>query len=84
MNTEIVYDNHLMYTDNMILNPHKFNLEELGLYENYWNFSSLIAINEKIDENFVKKMQKEIQKDPHCNFGISKLEGPGLVARILG
>lgn len=84
MDTQVYYDDQLMYTDNLILDPQEFDLNELGLYDQYRNYSSLIAVDEQIDEKFVHQMQKEITKDTHCNLGISKLEGPGLVVRILG
>lgn len=84
MDTQLYYDGKLMYGDNMILDPSAFDLSDLGLYDKYRNYSSLIAVNEQIDEAFVNEMQKQIVKDKKCNLGISKLEGPGLVMRILG
>lgn len=84
MDTKLLYEGKLMYSDNMILDPQNFDLNELGMYENYRNYSSLIAVNEKIDEDFVHTMQQQLSKDKHCNWGISKLEGPGLVLRVLG
>lgn len=84
MDTQLYYDGNLMYGDNMILDPSIFDLSNLGLYDHYRNYSSLIAVNDQIDDKFVHKMQKDIVKNHDCNLGISKLEGPGLVMRILG
>lgn len=84
MDTKVRYDGKLMYSDNLILDPKNFEIADLGLYEEYRNYTSLIAIDEQIDEKFVHEMQERFKNVDHCICGISKLEGPGLVVRTLG
>lgn len=84
MRSQIYYDDQLIYNDNLILDPRIYELTDLGLFESFENYTSLVAINERIDEDFVHKMQKFIQDRVHMNIGISKLEGPALVMRVLG
>ena len=84
MRLQIYYDGSLVYNDNLILDPQMYELADLGLFESSENYTSLVAVDERIDEDFVHAMQQAMQDKVHMNMGVSKLEGPALVMRVLG
>ena len=84
MRSHIYYDDKLVYNDNLILDPNIYNLADLGLFESSENYTSLVAVDERIDEDFVHKVQQYMQDTLQMNMGVSKLEGPAMVMRVLG
>ena len=84
LKTQITYDGNLMYADNVILEPNVFKMQDLGFFGDYKNYDSLVVVNEKINDAFVKELQDKFKNQDKVRVGISKLEGPGFVMRILG
>ncbi|MBO6020972.1 MAG: urease accessory protein UreD [Aeriscardovia sp.] len=85
MISRISYDGQLLFNDNLILDPHAFEMAEIGLFEGYKNYSSLVVVDERVDAKLVKELQDLNSRSfPGAIMGISLLEGPGMVVRVLG
>ena len=85
MLSRITYGGQLLFNDNLILDPHAFEMAELGLFEGYRNYTSLVVIDERVNAKFVKELQDfNNVAFPGAIMGISLLEGPALVLRVLG
>ncbi|MBO6050132.1 MAG: urease accessory protein UreD, partial [Aeriscardovia sp.] len=79
------YDGQLLFNDNLILDPHAFEMAELGLFEGYRNYSSLVVVDERVNAKLVKELQDfNNMAFDGAIMGISLLEGPGMVVRVLG
>ncbi|MBQ3828685.1 MAG: urease accessory protein UreD [Aeriscardovia sp.] len=85
MLSKISYDGRLIFNDNLILDPHAFEMAELGLFEGYRNYSSLVVVDERVNAKLVKELQdfNNMAFDGTI-MGISLLEGPAMVVRVLG
>lgn len=85
MRTRIKVGGRLVYNDYLLCTPHEDQLDELGYFEGYTNFNSVVVIDEKIDADFVAQAREAIvEKAANVRFGISLLENNGAVLRILG
>ena len=86
LDTKIYLDNKLVVNDHFLYEPIEYNdFNHLGLFESYTNYNTLIAINPKIDDEYIKNMRETLAKlDVQASFGVSKLECPGFILRILG
>lgn len=85
MLSKISYDGRLIFNDNLILDPHAFEMAELGLFEGYKNYSSLVVVDKRVNAKLVKELQdfNDISLQGAVT-GISLLECPALVIRVLG
>ena len=85
MLSKISYDGQLLFNDNLVLDPHAFEMAELGLFEGYRNYSSLVVVDERVNVKLVKELQDfNNMAFDGAIMGISLLEGPGMVVRVLG
>lgn len=85
MVSKITYGGQLIFNDNLILDPHAFQMAELGLFEGYRNYSSLVVVDERVNSKLVEELQDFNNLSfPGAIMGISRLEGPALVIRVLG
>ena len=85
LKTNIYVNNKIVLLDNLIVNPKKDNVSEIGYFEGYSNFGTLIVINNNITNDIISEMRKEINNlNLPIYFGISELEVSGFVLRILG
>lgn len=82
--THIYYDGQLLYNDNLILDPKRYDMPHLGLFDGFRNFSSFIVVDERIDEHFCSELQEEATRLNEYTVGVTQLEGPGVVVRVLG
>lgn len=85
LDTKVYMDERLILSDHFICEPNRYNtLNTLGLFEKYPNYNTLIVINPKIDKKYIENLRKELNKlRLDVKFGISELEVPGFVMRIL-
>lgn len=85
MRTRIKVAGKLVYNDYLLCTPQVDELAELGYFEGYTNFNSVVLIDKNIDQDFVKKAREVIElPEADVSFGISLLEENGAVLRILG
>lgn len=85
MKNSIYIDNNLVLLDKLLLSPEKNNLFSMGHFENYLNYGTAIIIDSKIDLDFVENMRTYLQEyNVDVKYGVSKLDIPGVVVRVLG
>ncbi|MGL4990411.1 MAG: urease accessory protein UreD [Sarcina sp.] len=85
MKLRLFVDEKPMMLDNLKLEPKKDDMEGLGFFEEYSNYSSLIIIDESVDIKLIEKLRNLIKEiDLDVRVGITKLECNGLVLRVLG
>lgn len=84
MISRIYYAGQLVYNDNLILDPHAYDMAGLGLFDGSRNYSSFVVVDEKIDNAFVQELQEMGKGFEDAVIGVTRLEGPALVVRVLG
>ncbi|MDD6796540.1 MAG: urease accessory protein UreD [Clostridiaceae bacterium] len=83
--TKVYMDDKIVLLDNLIVNPKENNVNELGYFEGYENFGTLLVINPNITQEVIESIRKilsDINLD--INYGISQIECNGFVLRVLG
>lgn len=86
MRTEIYFDHRLVALDNLRLVPNEQNMNHLGFMEDHTHLGTLWMICPEMDqlsETFADFIQNFEAAHSSCRIGISRLEVPGLVVRIL-
>lgn len=85
LKNNIYLDNKLVLLDNLVINPRENDVNKLGFFEEYLGFGTLIVINENITCSVIEELRDLIvnSKLP-IDFGITELEVPGFVLRVLG
>lgn len=84
LETKVYVEEELIFYDHFYSSPKKQGeLERLGVLEGKTNYNSLIVIHPEIDENFIDELRAELKGETSL-YGISELEKPGFVVRILG
>lgn len=85
LKTQVYVDNKIILLDNLLVNPKENDVTQLGLFEGYQNFGTLLVINKYITENIIEELREKVkQLDLNISFGISKLEVNGFILRVLG
>ena len=85
MKNKIYLNNKLILLDKLLLSPEKSDLFSLGHFEKYLNYGTAIIINPEIDLDFIENMREYLQEQKvDVKYGVSKLEIPGVVVRVLG
>lgn len=85
LKTKILYDDELVFNDYLIVNPREENMGELGLFEGYTNFNSVVIIDENFCTDWIKRSKEALDtKEFEGIYGITALEKYGFVLRILG
>lgn len=84
MMTHIYYDGSLVYNDNLILEPRNYDLAGLGFYDKQRNYSSLVIVDERVTDAFVEDLQEQAKDIDNAIVGVSHLEGPAAIIRVLG
>jgi len=85
LKTSVYLNNKLVLLDNLLVNPREDDVRQLGFFEGYQNFGTLLVINKNINSKIIDKLRNDIKKLnlPIC-YGISELEINGFVLRVLG
>lgn len=85
LKTEVYVDNKIILLDNLLVNPKESDVTQLGYFEGYQNFGTLLVINKYITESIIEELRGKVnQLNLNINFGISKLEVNGFILRVLG
>ncbi|MBO3443313.1 urease accessory protein UreD [Clostridium sp. CCUG 7971] len=85
LKTQVYVDNKIVLLDNLLVNPKENDVTQLGFFEGYPNFGTLLVINKYITENIIEELREKVkQLDLNISFGISKLEVNGFILRVLG
>ncbi|MGL5649586.1 MAG: urease accessory protein UreD [Clostridium sp.] len=85
LKTNLYFNNKLVLLDNLVIEPTKYNVNNIGYLEGYLNFGTLLVIDKKVDEKFIENLRKELEDvDLDVSFGISVLEVNGFVLRVVG
>lgn len=85
LKTQVYVDNKIILLDNLLVNPKENDVTQLGFFEGYQNFGTLLVINKYITENIIEELREKVkQLDLNISFGISKLEVNGFILRVLG
>lgn len=85
LKTEVYVDNKIILLDNLLVNPKESDVTQLGYFEGYQNFGTLLVINKDITESIIEELRGKVnQLNLNINFGISKLEVNGFILRVLG
>lgn len=83
---EIYVDNTLVVFDNLMLDPIKNNVTELGYMENYTHLGSCYFIHPEVNQKFIDEVYDQIKhyhNQYDCRFGITQLPTHGFTVRIL-
>ena len=71
--------------DNLKLNPREDQMQSLGFFEEYTNYSSLIVVDKIVNNQLIDTLRKKVEElNLDVKVGISKLECDGFVLRVLG
>ena len=83
---QVYFHNKLILKDNVMLKPESMPLYEMGLMEGYTHQGTFLCMNTKgIDlKDRLEQFYEEFHETPGIEFGISELEHPGFMVRILG
>lgn len=85
LNTKVYLNNRIVLLDNLLVNPRENDVTELGYFEGYENFGTLLVINRNITSDVIDILKQKVRElDLPINFGISELEVNGFVCRVLG
>lgn len=59
-------------------------MEELGFFEGYTNFNSIIIIDDAITDSTIQQLQEQLSgMITDCRFGLTRVDD-GLILRVLG
>ncbi|MBF1715865.1 MAG: urease accessory protein UreD [Streptococcus parasanguinis] len=82
--TSIFKEDQLVLNDYLICNPEENNMEELGFFEGYTNFNSIIIIDDTITDSTIQQLQEQLSgMITDCRFGLTRVDD-GLILRVLG
>lgn len=85
MKTTIFMDEELIYNDHLISEPSKNEMSALGYFEENLNYNTLIIISPQCTKEVIETIRKKLDMiETMANYGISNLEKPGFVLRVLG
>lgn len=85
MKLKLYIDDNPVLLDNLKLDPRVDRMDSLGFMEEYNNYSSLIVIDDMVDDELIATLREKISElDLDIKVGISKLEVNGFVLRALG
>lgn len=85
MRLKMFIDGKPVMLDNLKLNPKEDQMDSLGFFEDYNNYSSMIVVDELVDEKFVDVLREKIKElNLDVRAGITRLECNGFVLRVLG
>ncbi|MGL5414388.1 MAG: urease accessory protein UreD [Clostridium sp.] len=85
LKTNLYYDKELVFLDNLVLEPEKYDINKIGYLEGYLNFGTLLVIDKRITKEFIEELRKEIEEiDLNLSYGISGLEVNGFILRVIG
>lgn len=71
--------------DNLKLNPKEEQMQSLGFFEEYTNYSSLIVVDKMVNTQLIETLRAKVEElNLDVKVGISKLECNGFVLRALG
>lgn len=83
---EVYVDDTLVVFDNMLLDPTKNNVNDIGYMENYTHLGSCYFIHPQVNQKFIDNVYDQIkhfQQEYDCRFGITQLPTHGFTIRIL-
>lgn len=83
---EVYVDDTLVVFDNMLLDPKKNNVNDIGYMENYTHLGSCYFIHPQVNQKFIDNVYDQIkhfQQEYDCRFGITQLPTHGFTIRIL-
>lgn len=83
---EVYVDDTLVVFDNMLLDPKKNNVNDIGYMENYTHLGSCYFIHPQVNQKFIDSVYDQIkhfQQEYDCRFGITQLPTHGFTIRIL-
>lgn len=82
---KVYMDGKIVLVDNLISNPKDDDVTEIGYFEGYQNFGTLLVIDKHISESTVIRLRNELKNlNLNIRYGISELEVSGFVLRVLG
>lgn len=82
--TTIFKEGEILLNDYLICDTDENNMKELGYFEGYTNFNSIIIIDEQITDSLIEEFQNELDESQvHCRHGLTRISN-GLIVRILG
>lgn len=85
LTTKVYVNNKIVLLDNLLVNPKENDVTELGYFEGYKNFGTLLVINKNITSDIIQELREKVKKlNLSIDFGISELEVNGFVLRVLG
>ncbi|MGL4848185.1 MAG: urease accessory protein UreD [Clostridium sp.] len=85
LKTNLYFNNELVLLDNLVMEPAKYNINDIGYLEGYLNFGTMLVIDKNINEKFIENMRKELEEvNLDVSFGVSRLEVNGFVLRVIG
>jgi urease accessory protein len=83
--TNVYLDNKLVVKENILLQPLKKNVHDIGQLEGYTHQSTLLFMNDHSDMKKISEACKELLSGiDNIVFGISTLPVNGLICRLLG
>lgn len=84
LETKILMDGKLILSDHFLSEPKTYEeMKGLGLFEGYTNYNSFVVIHPNIDQALIKQIRAELGEESQVIYGISELEVPGFVLRML-
>ncbi|MDU3724558.1 MAG: urease accessory protein UreD [Clostridium celatum] len=85
LKSNVYINDKIVLLDNLIINPTNNDVTQLGFFEEYLNFGTILVINKNITDEVVEEIRKLLAKiDLPIDYGISKLATTGFVLRVLG
>ncbi len=85
MKLRLYIDDKPVLLDNLKLDPRVDRMDSLGFMEEYNNYSSLIVIDDIVNDELIATLREKIEElGLDIKVGISKLEVNGFVLRALG
>ena len=85
MKLRMFVDGKAMMLDNLKLDTKVDDLESLGFFEGYSNYSSLIVVDETVNMKLIELLREKVKElNLDVRVGITKLECNGFVLRVLG
>lgn len=85
LKTRVYVNNKMVLLDNLLVNPKEDDVTQLGFFEGYNNFGTLLVINKNINTNIIEELRNEMKNlNLPIYFGISELEVNGFELRALG
>lgn len=83
--TDVYLNNELIYLDNLKITPKDYDVQSLGILEEYKNFGTMIVIDKRVNKELIAILRKVARENNlDVKFGISLLEKNGFIVRVLG